>query len=315
MRWAEDLVRRIEGWVFAPADARGLAALRIGLCGALALRLASTDYRAVARQPALYRPLYYMHVFDRMPSPGVVGGLQICGVIAALAAAAGLALRVTLSLAIACSLVLDGTLNSAGRVIVGDAVLMLCLIVLLAAGSAAADAWSILPLLRRALRRTPLASTRVPAPRSARYGWPIRTAMITVALAYFFAGLQKWRYSGLPWVTSGNLRWILYASSDSHTHPNGLALFIADRPWLAHLLAAGALLLESSFPLVLFVPRLRWLLIASAGLMHLGIRLAIGLDYSAQWLTTLIVFANWPVAVAWLRERTERVRAPRQAHG
>ncbi len=319
MRWAEDLVRRTDDWVFAPADARRLAALRIGLCGVLALRLASTDYGAVARQPALFRPLHYMHVFNRMPSPGVAHGVQICGIIAASTAATGLALRVTLPLTLACSLVLDGMLNSAGRVIVSDAVLTLCLIVILASKSAAGDAWSIRPSLRRALRnvtRTPAGPVApVPAPSGALYGWPVRTAMITVALAYFFAGFQKWRYSGLPWVTSDNLRWILYASSDSRAHPDGLALFIADRPWLAHLLAAGSLLLESSFPLVLFLPRLRWLLIAGVGTMHLGIRLAIGLDYSAQWLTTLVVFVNWPAAVAWLRETTTRIRAPHQAHG
>ena len=185
-------------------------------------------------------------------------------------------------------------LNSGGRVIVGEAVLLLCLLVLVASGGAAADAWHL-----RGPRRNVSGE---------RYGWPIRTAMIALALAYFFAGFQKWRYSGLQWVTSDNLRWILYGQS----HPHGLALFIADRPTLAHLFAAGSLLLETLFPLVLFVPRLRWLFIPSAVAMHVAVRFAIGLDYSAQWLTLVIVFVNWPVLVDRLRA-TASFPTPREA--
>jgi hypothetical protein len=271
------LLQRVDAWIFAPEDARRLVAVRIGLCSALALRLAVRDYPAVARVSAAhYRPTFYMHLFERMPSPEIAIALQLCGIVAALLAAAGLLFRTSLSVAILCSLVLNGMLNSAGRVIVGDSVLALCLLVLLACGTAAG---------RRARGR------------GARYGWPIRTMMIVVALAYFFAGFQKWRYSGISWVTSDNLRWILLGRA----HPDDWAFFVANRPLLVHLFAAGALLLETCFPLVLFVPRLRWLFIPGALAMHVGVRLAIGLDYSAQWLTLLIVFVNWPVVVDWVR--------------
>jgi hypothetical protein len=269
--------------LFAPEDARRLGSIRIGLCCLLALRLATADYGSVAGQPeTLFEPRFYMRLFEGMPSLEAATALQLGGIAAALLAAAGLALRISLPAALVCFLVLNGMLNSAGRVIVGDAVLTLCLLVLVAAGGAAGEGWS--------LRGRCSGS-------SARYGWPVRTAMVAVTLAYFFAGLQKWRYSGLAWVTSGNLRWILL----DQAHPGRLALFVADRPALAHVAAAGALLLETCFPLVLLVPRLRWLLIAGAVAMHAGIRIALGLDYSAQWLTLVIVFANWPLVVARLR--------------
>ena len=306
---AETLLRRADGWVFSAEDARRLAALRIGLCLLLALRFAITDYGTVAREPGLFQPHFYMHLFARMPSPEVVTTLQVCGIVTALAAAAGLALRISLPLAVGCSLVLNGMLNSAGRVIVGDAVLTLCLLVLLAGGAAACEAWSLRDPVRRALG-APTSSVVSRTPTGARYGWPVRTTMVVIALAYFFAGVQKWRYSGLPWVTSDNLRWILYASSDSHSHPNSLALFVADRPVLAHLFAAGSLLLETFFPLVLFVPRLRWLFVPGAVSMHLGIGLAMGLDYSALAATVVIVFVDWPVVVAWVRRSAATVPAP-----
>ncbi len=284
MSTAESIPHRVDAWFLAPADPRRLAALRIGLCAVVALRLAIVDYGVAARNPALYQPRLYMHVFTGPPSPGVVTLLQAIGVIAAVTAAAGLAIRGSLPVALVCALFLEGLRNSAGRIVVGDALLLLCLIALMAAGSASAAAWS-------------LQRHRAP-PAGARFGWPVRTMMAATALTYFLAGVQKWRFSGIAWVTSDNLRWILFASSDVQVHANRLALFLADRPLLAHILAGGALLLETCFPLVLVVPRLRWVFVPGAVAMHLSILLAMHLDYSAQLLTVVIVFVNWPSLVA-----------------
>ena len=287
-------MRRVERWIFAPEDARRLAGVRIGLCLLLAYRLSAHDYDALTARHVRFLPHFYMDVFAHMPSPGLASGLQALGIAAALAAGLGLAVRITLPVAFVCGLILNGMLNSAGRVMVRDALLMLCLALIIAAGRAAGDVWAV-----RAPNRTAFGE---------RYGWPIRSAMVVIALAYFFAGFQKWRYSGFGWFTTDDLRWILYAQP----HPNGVALFIADRPLLAHLFAAWALLLETCFPLVLFVPRLRWLLIPAVLAMHVGIQIALGLDYSAQWLTVLIVFVNWPVVVDWTRRALAPVAAPRE---
>ena len=89
------------------------------------------------------------------------------------------------------------------------------------AGSDCGDAWSVDARLRHGPG---------PPARSVRYGWPVRTEMVVVAGAYFFVGFAKLMFSGPAWVTSGNMRWVLYASSDAHAVPNGVALFIADRP-------------------------------------------------------------------------------------
>jgi hypothetical protein len=280
--------------MFAPEDARRLAGVWIGLCLLLAYRLSVHDYDALAARHVRFLPHFYMDVFAHMPSPDLASGLQALGIVAALAAGLGLALRITLPAAFVCGLILNGMLNSTGRVMVRDALLMLCLTVIVAAGRAAGDVWAV-----RAPKRTAFGE---------RYGWPIRTVMVVIALAYFFAAFQKWRYSGFAWVTTDNLRWILY----SQPHPNGLALFIADRPLLAHLFAAGALLLETCFAIVLFMPRLRWLLIPAVVAMHVAIRIALGLDYSAQWLTVVIVFVNWPVVVNWARRALAAIPAQRE---
>jgi HTTM domain len=280
-------MRRAERFLFPTASAERLAALRIGLCAILAGRLATGPYAELAGQPQeLFRPISFMELLPAMPSKPVAVVLQAVGVLAAVLAALGLRTRMALPLAWASAILLNGMLASTGKVVHNDLVLLLCLVPLLAAPND--DAWS---LDARRARAAPRRACRL-------YGWPLQTAAIVVAGAYFFAGLAKLVNSGPAWVTSDNLRWALYASGDS-----GLALFIADRPWLAHALAAGTLLLELGFPLVLLLPRAAWLFVPGAVLLHAGIWVAMGLDYSAQAATAVVVFTNWPVVVAAVRRR------------
>ena len=295
-------MRALERFLFAPGDARRLAARRIGLCGLLAWRLATGDYTFVAGQPeALFQPVSFMKLLPEMPGHDLTVALQVAGVAAALLAAAGLWTRASLPAAFACALVLNGMLNATGKIVHNDVLLLLCMVPLVAAPRAATAAWALRPPWRRDHRR------RAPGAGEA-YGWPVRTAMVVVALAYFFVGFQKLRFSGLDWITSDNLRWVLYASSDSRSEPNQLALFVADRAWMAHLLAAGTVFLELFFPLALAVPRLRWLFVPGVVSLHVGIWLMMGLDYSAQALTVVIVFVNWP----WVVDRVRRrLPAPR----
>ena len=130
--------------------------------------------------------------------------------------------------------------------------------------------------------------------RFVRFSWPVRTVLVVVAGAYFFSGLAKLLHAGPAWVASGNLRWVLYASSDSQPEPNPFALFVADRPVLAHLVAAATLAVELGFPLVLWRPRLAWLFVPAVVAMHAGIGLAMHLDYSAMAATVVVVMVDWP---------------------
>ena len=125
--------------------------------------------------------------------------------------------------------------------------------------------------------------------------------MVVVAGAYFFSGLAKLLHAGPGWVTGGNLRWVLYAASDQQPVPNPYALFVADRPVLAHLLAAATVAVELGFPLVLWRPRLAWLFLPAAVALHAGIWLAMRLDYSAMAATALLVVVDWPSVAARLR--------------
>jgi hypothetical protein len=276
--------RRLEAFLFAPGDPRRLAAVRIGLCALLAARLAGGPYLELAAQPAaLYRPISFLRLLDRMPPPEVVAALQALALAAAVLAMVGLLTRFTLPVAWLAALPLVAMTSSLGKVVHNDVLLLLCLVPLLA--SPAGAAWSLDARQRPAAERGPA------------FGWPVRTAMVVVAGSYFFSGLAKLLHAGPAWVTSGNLRWVLYASSDTQPAPNPFALFVADRPVLAHLVAAATLAVELGFPLVLWRPRLAWLFVPAVVAMHAGIGLAMHLDYSAMAATVLIVLVDWPAVV------------------
>lgn len=301
-------MRRVEAWLFAPGSPRRLAAARIGLSSLLAIRLGRGIYLELAGQPsALFRPLSFMHLFPSMPSREFVFVAQFLGIAAAALAAFGLRARITLPVAWTCAVVLNGMATSVGKVVHNDVLLLLCLVPLLPARTS--DVWSLDAWLER--RQRSLKSE--PSSNSAgAYGWPLRTALVVAAGGYFFTGLAKLVFSGPAWALSDNLRWVLYAASDARGTANLVALFIADRPWLAHLVALATLAVELGFPLVLWRPRAAWLFVPGAMALHAAIWATLGLDYSAWAATVLVLFVDWPVAIERARVgiRSRRLHGP-----
>ena len=164
----EATLRRVEAWLFAAGDPRRLAAVRIGLCGLLAVRLASGPFAELATQPpALFRPISFLRLLDRMPSPEAVAALQALALAAAVLATVGLLTRVTLPVAWLAALPLVAMTSSLGKVVHNDVLLLLCLVPLLP--SPAGAAWSLDARQRRPARPGP------------RFGWPVLTAMLVVA--------------------------------------------------------------------------------------------------------------------------------------
>jgi hypothetical protein len=301
---ATEPFRAVERFIFAAEDARRLGAIRIALFGLVAIRLATNgDYARVAGQPSsLFDPVSLFHLLPSMPSTGLTTTAQVLGVIAAILAAGGLWPRATFPTAFALALFLNLMLNSTGKIVHNDLVVTLCLVPLLVTPTAASRAWSI-SLPGRRPRRSAGDRDLV----GVAYGWPIRTGMVIIGLAYLFVGLQKMRYSGIDWFATDNLRYVLWASSDSQASPNSLALFVANRDWLAHFFATATVVTEVGFILCQPFARLRWILVPAVVGLHIGIWLAMGLDYLPQALAVIIVFVNWVTVINWLnRSRVGR---------
>jgi hypothetical protein len=80
----------VEGWLFAPGDPRRLAAVRIGCAGCWpsGWPAARTPSWPPSRRP-LFRPISFLRLLDRMPSPEAVAALQALALAAAVLATVG----------------------------------------------------------------------------------------------------------------------------------------------------------------------------------------------------------------------------------
>jgi hypothetical protein len=129
--------------------------------------------------------------------------------------------------------------------------------------------------------------------------------MVIIALVYFFAGYHKLRRSGLGWVFGDNMRYVmLWGPRIGSPAWGGLARTVGENIWLARGSAAFILGLEISFPMILFVRRLRPVYAIATMLLHIGTWFLLGLDYWAWALVVPLVLIDWPEAYAWLRLRT-----------
>jgi hypothetical protein len=232
----------------------------VGLAAVIGLRVAWGPYPYLTGQPpSLFRPLSFLRVLEAMPPLPVVLAVQVLGAVAAALAVMGWRRRSTFALAWVSLLLLAGLRTSSGKILHNDVLLLL-----------AAVPFLLAPPVRGLGDERP----------SARFGWPVQAALVTVAGAYFFSGMAKWTTSGLTWVTSDNMRYVMYsAGRTTRMAWPEVPLFIADHAWLAHVTAAGILALELTFPVVLLSARVRPLYAAWATAFHTGTWLALGLDY------------------------------------
>lgn len=272
------VVQRVVGlpdrWLFAPEAAGRVRTMRLLLAALIGLRLATGPHRGLATQPvALFRPVWFLSWMEQRPPDGVIVAIQVVGLVAAALAVLGWRERGTFLVAWSSLLVLAAFWASQGKIQHKDLPLLLVAGVLAAA-----------PVGLRLLDQR----------RSAAWGWPVRTSLLVVAGIYFLTGFQKVAASGSAWVLSDNLRNVMYGARLNGQAPTDqVSLFIADRPVLSHLVALGTLVVELGALTVLPWARVRpWYLVAVT-VLHSGIYLTHGLDYSMWVGTAAIVLVDW----------------------
>jgi len=274
---------RFWAWLFSAGSELRLTTVITGLAALIGVQLAFFPWVDLAQlPPGLFRPVPVLFFLGTMPPAGVIVALQVGGVVAAALAVLGWRRRSTLPLAWLAYLVLAGLRASRGKIQHNDLLLLIACVPFLAAPP---TRW-----LHKA-----------GAGRSIRWGWPIHTALTFVAGAYCFAGLRKVLNSGPAWVTSDNMRWILYAGAHGKAKVPEIALFVADRPWLAHLTAAGVMGFELGFPLLLLKRRAHPFLVAGALAFHGLTWLTLGLDYWKYAFVVLLLLVDWAPLVERVR--------------
>ena len=270
-RWAEDVL-------WGPETAARLVIVYVGLSALIGLRIARYPYWELADTPeALFDPVAVLGWLDRMPPAEVIVAVQVVGVLAALAAALRRRPRLAFAIAWLCYLVLAGLRGSRGKVLHNDLLLL----------------WASAPFLL-----APAVADLRDLVARRRYGWPIRSATVIVALIYLIAGLHKLWRSGPDWVIGENMRYImLWGPSIGEPQWPELTTWVGENLWAAQLSAAFILGVELSFPVILFVRRLKVLYALAAVFLHTTTWLVLGLDYWAWAVTVLLLLVDWPAVV------------------
>jgi hypothetical protein len=271
-RWLDDLL-------WGPETAARLVVVHAGLSALIGLRIVLGSYRQLADTPAaLVDPVPLLGWLQSMPTAEVFVAIQVVGGLAALAAVLRRRPRLAFAVAWVCYLVLAGLRGSRGKVLHND-------LLLLWASAPFLLAPAVVDVRDRVARR--------------RYGWPIRTAMVITALVYFLAGYHKLRRSGPSWVYGDNMQYVmLWGPSVGQAQWEGMASWVGEHIWAARASGAFILGLEITFPVVLVVRRLQvWYALATV-FLHVTTWWVLGLDYWAWAITVLLVFIDWPAALA-----------------
>lgn len=252
---------RIERFLFAPADARAVAAMRILLAGMIAWAFWSPGLRPAWPVTAIAGvERWYASVF-LTPWYGVI--------ITLLAAAFGLGLRPRVAgIALIALLVPLASLNR------GQQSRQVLLLALLAFSMLRADArWSVRTLLGRAQ----------PEP-SAGPMWPIRLIQIQLSLVYAINALVKSTpqyLSGEVLIGMSRMRPnFLVDLSDGRVHVGPIAAPVA-------LAAVASVVVEAYLAIGFWFPRLRWPTAVIGVIFHLGLQQIVRifmLDYVSMFL-------------------------------
>lgn len=254
----------------APGPADRLRLLQVLLVVAIGCRLALRRWWSLVDRPdELFDPVPILSWMSDPPGTTLIVAVWLVGLAATAIALALLVRRrpagTALVVAWASLVVLAGLWGSSGKILHNDLLLVTVSVPAFLAGSPRGTA------------------------STTRSGWPPRAAIAVLGTVYFLTGYQKLRHSGLEWVFSSNMTWVIRQGTPRIDAD--LVRWIADRQWLTQAMAGGALALEITAPLLLAWRRTRVAFAIAATAMHTSIWMFLGLDYYG-W-----VLAVWAVVI------------------
>ncbi len=121
--------------------------------------------------------------------------------------------------------------------------------------------------------------------------WPTQLIKLSLALAYFGAGYCKVATSPL-WADGYTLQAFLMSKHLIIDCDAGA--WVAQNYWLCLLLGIATLVLELTFYLVVFYPRLTWWYVAAAIGFHTSIYLTMRINFFPYYGLTFLIFLDWP---------------------
>jgi predicted DCC family thiol-disulfide oxidoreductase YuxK/uncharacterized membrane protein YphA (DoxX/SURF4 family) len=280
-------------WWFDPVPVTNLAICRILFFGAMFLFYLPQDYAPFgAVSKVFFYPIWF---FDRLDlpvlSPRTLDILEVAWLTALALSCVGLFTRLATFASLVLAVYILGLPNNFGSTYHYDTLIILVLATM--ALSRCGDGWSLDELIRAA--RRPAGSQLAQRVPSGEYLWPTQMIRLTMALVFFAAGVAKIRHGGLEWILSNNMAVMLVRHHYHIANVDPLTswgLAIAQYPWMSSLLAGGAMVGETLYPLALFSRRLRPVLVLTVFFMQVGIRVLMGPTFN-QYLICNLFWIPW----------------------
>ena len=285
--------------------------LNLGICRALFFALVCAMYLAwpirplaeVRESSVYWDPVFLLKIAEKIahaahlsiiaPAP-LMGVIGIVWKLSLILACVGLFTRASTIIAFVFGTYIIGLSNSYGKI--ESQLLPLVYIMGFLALSRCGDAFSLDAIFRK--RSGPLAP-------SGEYRWPVRMVWVLMAVVFFNAGTAKLRHSGYRWAWAENFQLLLITQFYNANPPAvRVGLFIANHAWLARLVAAGSMFIETFFPLALFTRWGRWFFPLAAFGMQLGIGLMMNIWFIG-FLGAYLFWVPWGKIVNHLAGRNK----------
>ncbi len=139
--------------------------------------------------------------------------------------------------------------------------------------------------------------------------WPVQIIILALALAYFGAGYCKVINSFL-WADGYTLQGYLFEKY--LVLDNNLNVFLAQQYILCLLLSIGILVLELTFFVILFWPRLTWYYVIPGLMFHLFIFLTMNLNFLDRFALVYLIFVK-TTFFDWLHQELKDIFSRKQS--
>ncbi|MFL6254248.1 MAG: hypothetical protein ACJ74T_04445 [Pyrinomonadaceae bacterium] len=288
-----------------PDSAEALGMVRTGAFGFVLCEVLLTSFSDLGRLPVtVLRPTGVMRLlpwgfYERLLTPASMTAFKWLFVAALLAATAGALTSASTKTAAVLFIFYQGLLRSFTHFNHDEMPAAYILLVL--AFTPCGDAFSF-----DALRRSP--SER--ASESWVYGYPILLMRLLLAWSYFTSGLIKLRVAGVGYLSADNLPALAVSNSLDNMHDTQFraGLWLPQYREYTPPFVALALLWELLFPLAVWFPRARVVILTAGLFFHLGTLVFMNIFFPYH-LAMYLVFVDWPSVVRWLRRHLPRFGA------
>ena len=220
--------------------------------------------------------------YEQLLTPSGMMILKVAMVVSLVAGMLGFLTPISTKTSFVLVLFYQGLLRSFGHFNHDEMLAVYCLAVL--AFTPCGDAFS----LDRRLRKNK------PDRPAFAYAYPILLMQLLMAWVYFSSALIKLRVSGLTYLSQDNLPALaIYHSLDNlHDTSFRIAFWLPQIKEYLPVLVGLVLLWEFFFPMAVFFPRLRWLILGGGVVFHLSTLFIMNIFFPHQ-LALYLLFINW----------------------